>query len=406
MLALHFYAFVSYGACLYLASRQLSFPIVYIIIGLYSLVSIFLFREISLIFRGEPFLGSVDSVTYDNYATYAVHRKMDVKTFCNYVITSGFRLDDLGMFSIVYFVYSLCGDSACGSNMLLVINVLVIVCSVIKLNGLMTLFDITGEVRRLGVIAYGCLPILSLTAAVGLKENYFTFLIICFFYYIYKYKERNKLYYLFIALSFAILCVFFRTAISSMLVVVAVYTVLISSKHRKILLYLTFGGFGIGIYLLSNVIEIISDKSLDAVINTADYRAGNMVIGGVDMSWPLQALATLVGPFPNFSRGTSYALVHSADLILKMVVSCGFLLMIWKIVKNYIVNFYPMLLFYLMHLIMVVLSGVAMDIRYQITAFPVVLVFVACSLKEKISKTFLTCYCCCILGLIYLYNIR
>lgn len=406
MSALHFYAFVSYGVCLYIASRRISFPVIYTIVGIYTLISIFLFREVSWIFRGEPFMGGIDSNTYDSYATYAILRGMDVKNFCEYVISHGFGLDDLGMFSIVFYVYSICGNGEWGMNMLLVINALVIVLSTIKLNGLMDLFNISGEVRRIGAVAYGCLPFLSITAAAGLKENFFTFLIISFFYYIYKYKEENQLSHLLVAFVFALLCIFFRISISAMLVVVAVYTMLINVKKRKMWLFLMLGGVGVGFYLLSNVIELISDKSLDAVMNTADHRTGNMEVGGVDMSWPIQVLATVVGPFPNFSRAPSYAFVHSADLVLKMVISYYVLWMICKIVKNYLLIFYPLLLFFLMHLVMVVLSGVAMDIRYQITAFPVVLVFVAYNLKENNSKYLFPLYCCFVLGLIYMYNIR
>jgi hypothetical protein len=90
-----------------------------------------------------------------------------------------------------------------------------------------------------------------------------------------------------------------------------------------------------------------------------------------------------------------------------MLISLPLFAGIWHIVKSHNYRYYALMAYIGMGLIMLVLSGVSLDMRYQLTFYPIMLVVIAYAFQEwKIKK--LTYYFYALLsgGLIIVYNFR
>jgi hypothetical protein len=94
-----------------------------------------------------------------------------------------------------------------------------------------------------------------------------------------------------------------------------------------------------------------------------------------------------------------------------MLISFPLLIMTWHTIKTYNYHYYPMLAYVGMGIIVIgFFSTVSLDMRYQITFFPLILPIAACffqrSTKAISLKLLYGSYIVCLTGLIVFYNHR
>lgn len=410
MLCLQLYYAITYiFICITSIKSSKTSSSIYRAIFAYSLFSSIVVRTVSWHYLNEPFLNAVDSVTYDYFATCSVSKQMSLSTYFEYIFnTTNLSVDDLGMTFILYIIYNIFGDSIWGQNIMLLLNSIVITIYSIKLNKIMGYYGIQKKVRHFCLAAFTCFPFLSLTAAVGMKENFFVFFIVLTFYYLTKYKHTGNRSNLNKALVFLFFTLFFRLAIFAILIITT-FVLLISDneKKKKTILYTLIISSIIGFMSLNFILEIIYGINLNQVLATTEYRSESMKSSmGGNTQWLVNVLSVFCGPFPNFNRVGQYAIVHSSGLMMKLMFNFYMIVGLGTIVLKYQNKQYHMLAYFLLNFVMLVLAGVALDMRYQITLYPIMMPLIAISLQEFNNQKIFWIYLLFITSIVFFYNNR
>ncbi len=406
MIGIHVYFAIAYFTCIMLSLFTKNSVILYLVIFLYSLFSSILVRSCSWIYLNEPFFHAVDSYTYDSLATMSL---CSGDSYINYLLLlflSGLNVDDVGMTSIVYFIYKLFGVGDNGQTALLLLNSLILLLSSIKINKIMMLYSIQHMTRFFCLMVFGCFPFLSVIAAVGLKENFFVFLIVSAFYYMLHYKytgSRNDLLLFFLFCFFALL---FRKAIFAILLIVLFLFLIAENCNKKKLLYMILLGSVVGVLLLNVILIAIFDKPLEQILATSGARSESVSMNET-LKWTTQVIAVLFGPFPSMNRTIQYGLIHSSGLLLKMFLNFFMIASLIDIIRTYDYMKYPLLVYFLTSAMMFILSFVALDMRYQITLFPLMIPLIAYAIQNiRLRSGLFFMYSLFVIGLVFFYNNR
>lgn len=77
------------------------------------------------------------------------------------------------------------------------------------------------------------------------------------------------------------------------------------------------------------------------------------------------------------------------------------------IIRTYDYRKYPLLVYFLTSAMMLILSFVAFDMRYQITLFPLMMPLIAYAIQNvRLKKGMFFMYCLFVIGLVFFYNAR
>lgn len=379
MIFLQLFYFIAYTVSIYLFTRyHLNRRSILSYIFIYSLIAGFTVRAISWCYLNEPFLGGIDSQTYDWLANFGVSRGFSYSKYLTYLRHNDLNVDDWGMPSIVYWTYRVFGSGRFGQDMLIVVNAIAITTAAYLIDNLLKSFGTEQQTRFFCLAVYGCFPFLSLTAAVGLKENFFCLLIIGAFCQLQRYSKTRRICHLTLAGVFIVGCLFFRVATFAMLIVSVLVSLISKESNKKLVLNLIIIGCLIGVMGLSVVLRYLYGREIDAVLATTGSRteSGVDAIGSVGM-WAIQGLSLIFGPYANFAKMSEYAIVHSSGVLLKGVMGFPIIAGILYCIRHLQWRYYAIMAYLILHSIMIVLAGVALDMRYQITAYPLTLPFVA-----------------------------
>lgn len=406
MIGIHVYFAIAYFTCIMLSLFTKNSVILYMVIFLYSLFSSILVRSCSWIYLNEPFFCAVDSYTYDSLVTMSLSSGDSYINYLLLLFLSGLNVDDVGMTSIVYFIYKLFGVGDKGQTVLLLLNSLILLLSSIKINKIMILYGIQRMTRFFCLMFFGCFPFFSVTAAVGLKENFFVFLIVSAFYYMLHYKytgSRNDLSLFFLFVLFALL---FRKAIFAMLLIMLFLFLIAENCNKKKLLYMILLGSVVGVLLLDVILIAAFDKPLELIFATSEARSESVSMNET-LKWTTQGIAVLFGPFPSMNRTLQYGLLHSSGLLLKMFLNFFMIVSLIDIIRTYDYRKYPLLVYFLTSAMMFILSFVALDMRYQITLFPLMVPLIAYAIQNiRLRSGLFFMYSLFVIGLVFFYNNR
>ena len=408
MLFLQAFFFVAYTiaiiTCLKVNLTKFEF---YTFVFIYSLIAATLIRIISWDNLNEPFLGGVDSITYDHYGNLITQKTLSLSSYFNKIREDGFGIDDLGMPAILYPVYGLFGPGKLSQNFLILLNAFAITGCAWRMDGILKYFQIQRKVRKFSLAVFAFLPFLSLTAGVGLKENFFLYIIMSGFYYMFRYKVTKDKKYFIYAFLLSLCTFFFRLATCAMMILSFFICLISNDKNGKYIMKLLGFGSLIGFFLLSFILLTLFGRNLEAFIAIAEYRTGQVSEGvGSIGQWIIGFLAIFFGPFANFSQLSEYAIVHSSGVLLKSVLGFPIIMGIIYYTKNFSYKFFPLLVYFILNSLMVVLVGVSLDMRYQIPFYPMVIPYAAKFIQDKsFSQTFYY-YILLLFLLIWFYNLR
>lgn len=309
---------------------------------------------------------------------------------------------DLGYFTIVYLCYHIYPDFNAVVLLLLIINVICIYISTIYMYKIQQLFDCYQPFSKFTALLYASSPFVVMTAVSGLKEIVFVTIIILAVYYITISYFHRTITNIAIAFIFSFLCIYFRTAVAFMLFISLIVSITITEYNKKVYLsVIVFSLFFTG-FLLPLILEQFMQVSLDDIMDVAErrYDAAN---SGVNTSI-VSTMSGLLGPFPNFDRQGSYAFIHSMALFMKNAFNIFFFFGIYHIVKSQEIKFYPVLIFVSLSIMMVIIAGVSLDMRFHITYLPFFYIIAINAFKKHIAIDF--SFLLLMLAIIYIYSTR
>lgn len=311
---------------------------------------------------------AIDSYTYlEKTLNYA---NLDFSSFVDRLIDDNLFRDDLGFFTVTYFFAKIYPSKYLVIYGVIALNGICLYVSMKFLYKLQMMLTDNHRMSLLTSVLYASSPFLIVTDMMGLKEIVFVSIIILGYYYIYKAMNERSYKYLFIALPFVFMCMFFRTAIFYMMLIAVILSFYSSQKYGKILMYIIIIVFIISSIILPYIMEKVIGVSFDFIASVADYRTAKGMKGQASYGQYVPLLAGLIGPFPNIDRSSLYAIMNSLPVYIKMTLSFSFILSLYSIVKKVDYRFIPMVFFIVFNIWMTIIAGVSLDLRYHITYLP------------------------------------
>lgn len=283
---------------------------------------------------------------------------------------SNIKLDDLGFLSIMYFAVKPFGnDTASIATFLILINSIAYIVGVYYFFKLCSILLQDEHKVYIATALWAGFTRLVTTSAGGAKEVVFTTLIILAMYHIYKYKERHTAFSLTKALLFISTCLFFRFAICYALVLSLLTIIFTNENNKRTIIKLAFFVLLFSGAILSILLPVLTGISFEQIHSVTESRMSRVRGNSLTMVL-LPPLSLFLGPFPNMDRTNIAGFMYGFSLLLKDFVSPYFISAIYGIIRNFSYQFYPLLVFIVCNLMMLLVSGVTLDIRYHITYIP------------------------------------
>lgn len=398
-----FFAGVFYSVMIVLSFNGMSRRNLILINTILFLLVVYAIRYMYAEFDAGVYGPSDDPYKYMNAIKLNGHLSYGV--FLKKVLDTGLvGVDDMGYYSIMYFVYRIYPDESFLVNGLILLNTVLLVVSCNYVYRLQYMFAPSHFLSSLTTVLWGASPFLVLTCSNGLKEIFFTTIVIISVYYIYKYRQTKDLRALAGFFIPCFLCIFFRTAVFYLLLLTFIVSITINEKNKYAYRWaLIFVILFISI-LVPIIIEMIFGFSFDDFMAVTNYRNETAAKGESEMAKLLPYIAAFTGPFPILDRAGGYAQMYSMAPFIKDIFAFFFIVAFVKLFKEASVKYMPMLVYILFTLVMLVTSGVTLDLRYHITYIP--FFFVISVTYARKSSLWLSFYIFILFVFIYLYGTR
>lgn len=398
-----------YGLLLIVITNKVNiYPrtIFYYFVFFYSLSLAFLLRWLFIRYTGEIFQEAGDSYTYDEVARSSVLLN---KSLGNHLlaaeqelVSGSLSLDDYGFNAIVFWVYKLFGVDF-GRWMMLLFNAISVAISSLYLSKSFVLLNISPAISSVCVSFFAFYTFFPVTAAVGLKENFFVMIIMMALYYIKMFKSYQHYKYFIFALICIVGSFCFRLPVGVILLLTFLACIIINEKNYKAIIVLSIIVL-IGVFIFLEVIfQFVFGISLEDVLTVSENRIGEDNKAG----WYIQFLSAFCGPFPNYSRAVQYGIVSSFALQLKCLLNFYAIYAIYSIIRKGEYSYYWLSLSFLMGMIMLSVAAVSLDMRYHVTFFPALILLIGYGLDNtKPNRLLFALYSLFIFSIVFVYNIR
>lgn len=349
---------------------------------------------------------SIDSAEY-NYLASSTCKKSFVEHI-EYLLREG-DLDDLGIPTILYWVYRLFGPSF-GIHVMLLVNSIFIASScgfLFKLSSFYLPRDISVTITAL----WGLMPFSITTAADGLKENFFAFFLIVGVYYACAYFNQKKPLYLILSLLFGICTVFFRIAALPIFLffifVLYINERIRSTKRLMLVVLLTSASVFYLMPLLFQYLLGLRGLSLDIVSDMAELQYGSEEASHTGL---LNWVFGLLGSLPSFKstpEKITYITVNNFSPFLVLIMGSFYIQGIVCAIRSR-ARLFPMTVIPLLNSLMIILMSYSFDFRYRFIHIPFALILAGygfyCS-QKKWRLVHLSYQALVLLFIIY-YNIQ
>lgn len=321
-------------------------------------------------------------------------------------------LDDWGFPSLVWFLYHVFGD--CGSYALLFLNAFVIAFGARRLYYLSCNF-LNNEYALMVALLWGIMPFSVTTAASGLKENFFLFVIISFFYYLYRYKSEKKLFLLAIVLLYiaGIFLFRFATGCAAIICLLSIFFIncnFIRNNLKTILLLFVI----ICVTLLPLFAEKIAEAKGDSIENISEGASRRTEEAGGIVAFCINSISALIGPIPTFiskdSGKLTYITRYSFSPYVKIFISFFFYYALWHMYKRKQLCCLPMIIFIAINILMITFAFFALHVRYHWPHMPLFLIISAIGIyeyqKSKHAHHIFMLYTMACVSLILIFNFK
>lgn len=321
---------------------------------------------------------AVDSYKYMDYGfkyyTYPFNE------FIGRLYQAGFKFDDLGYFTFIYYTYSFFPDYTTTTYIVVIVNMLLLYVSMLYIYKSLMLLQCSDFIGKLASVLYGASPFLIVTVSCGLKELMFNVFIILAMYNMIKVTKQRSIFNILWSLLWISFCALFRSATAYSLLLSLIVSATLTKRNSRMYLYVILGLLLLTSTILPYLVERLFGVSLEFILAVNDYR-----YTGTDMSYKniISVLAGVLGPFPNFDRPSEYAFMHSVFAFISCFMHIYFLVAIYKVIKNNQYIYYPMILYVIMTIVMNIVSGVTLDMRFHITYMPFFFILAVPNMRFK-----------------------
>ena len=395
--------FLNLHLCLHLKERKYVFGFIFLNFFIMS----FILRSIFIIYTGDPYANTegCDSYKYETQAMLFANESYG--NFLRGILSNGsMNVDDIGYSTIVFVINNFFSDLAWTRSFVIFLNAIAITSSSYLMYRLLLNLGIEQKLALFGTCIYGFFPFFFVSSAMGLKENIFCFLIIASFYYMYRFKRKKTIVSFMASCLFISLTFFFRSVITLMLILSYIALLCSNKYNRKRIIFIATIAGGLLLCILPAVILSFTGISMELVARVTESRLAR-TSDSVSMQWLIQILASIIGPFPNFTRTAQYGIYHASGLLLKCFLGFFACVGVWGILRKLDYSFYPVVLYMLMGCLMLIMSGVALDMRYHVTFFFAFVVLMIKGFQMYAYKKYLYyLYIALSMSVVCFYNLR
>ncbi len=334
---------------------------------LYATVFVFLENSISYYYHGNFFVFSEsDALFYHKTAIKLIHMPFS-QAVDYYLDFMGF--DDLGIILVLYPLYLI-------SQSNLILNVFYIFVGVITALSLFSLGRnfLSRKYAFLASLAYSLASFTLFFHATGLKESFMIMLIVLSYDYIYKFLYGKNILYLLFAVAFLSAIIFFRPALSAMILLSLGLGAMLSSKGGIITKILSFIIFLALIAFSNQIMQIVDTYTaggVDALIYARETQG--MIKGSLAFTYFVNVISQTLGPLPTLlSPSKVLTMFYAPGLIYRTILAVPFWLGVYYIYKQRLVLIYPITIFIFAEMASLVFLIDGLELRKAMPHIPLV----------------------------------
>lgn len=332
---------------------------------MFQLISIFYVRYFNVYLFGDPLGYDPHDALFYRMCGESFGGK-DIRAFFVWLVGIYMSIDDWGFPFLMWGVYSVFGDL--GPTAILFLNALFIAF------GAKTLYNLSSRFvnkNYCGLIAlmWGLSPFAVCTAVGGLKENFFCFFVIRFFYNLYCSREGHRTRVLYVIFDIVGIFLFRLSVGYAAILSLIVYNLLSSKKIRLHVKKISLIAIVVCCFVIPVAIDKIASQrgtNLENVMASSATKAES--VGGAS-GFVANATAAFIGPFPTFITSDrdkiNYITRYSFTLYIKLILSFFFFYALVLTVKRKDSMFYPIYLFTFVNILMIVVAFFALNLRFH-----------------------------------------
>ena len=383
--------FVNSVVVVYISQKVSRRGLIFVILLSHMFISLAL-RYYYMEFWNDPLVPiSIDSYNYNNDGIY-----YSSYSFTHFINDSVYKLFSPGI----------------GVHLLVVLNSIAIAISCNYLYRISCQF-VSAKCSMFIIAIWGSLSFSMVTAANGLKENFFTSLIILAVYYLYKFIEKKSFMNFVLFLLISLTTSFFRMAMFPVLVMALVSIWIIKKikptvKSIFLIASLIVLAICAGRYIM-NVLLILRGFSDDTFSEMALNQYGEHNLGG-PLSAVINVVFGFIGSTPSFistPEKISYITLFNYSVFVILIFSS---LYIYGIFKAFITqsNIIALVAITIINSVMIIAMSFSFDFRYRFVSVPFILIIAAFGMENSSPKLLKLhkLYCAALILLVLFYNIN
>ena len=337
----------------------------------YSILFITTLNIISFNYNNDFFVfNSIDAVFYNDIAIQ-MNKEYNISKIM-FLLQNQIGYSDMGLPLFLSFLYEIVE-----SNLILNLIYIIVGIYIALLIYNISSFYMSKRYSFLCSLSYSLSSYTLYYFASGLKEPVLIFLVLLSIYiYLKRIYFKNKIFLnSLILLSIPlVLILFFRPVISIFLLIsfMASYFFKLKSKVYKvfiIVVILFFISLSFPILIQESNSFIVGGSFESMIDNRLNYS--NLIKGSVEFTYFTNVVSSLFGPFPNFSSTNIRLSIFASGLVFKSFLGIFFLLSLVTIIRNKILQFYPLLIFIFFEIISLVLIMEALELRKSLPHIPI-----------------------------------
>lgn len=320
-----------------------------------------------------------------------------------YLTSEGYSASDLGFPFFIQLAYSI-GGAQYGNLVMIIFNSICHTLSTYMIYRLSLKFLSSNESKIIAV--FWGLNLISIWLNVsGLKETIFSMIVIYTMFIYYKFYYNKSIRNLALFVMGVVGVWFFRYYLSLFFILVFIAPYVLRASYKKLLPTLLILGFVFAMTAISILGAILPE--LSGVDNALEQRSSEMSL----IERYLTYFLAFIGPVPTIINATNVAsIIFAITVFVKMILNGFGIYGIYIILKEKLSRFYPLLIFFTLNTILIIITGFSLNYRYSYLSMPffiIISVYGFSRYKEfKYGKLCFILYTLFVFALIVLFNFR
>lgn len=369
----NFIVLIIYSIILFLACWSNLFTIkfnLFFILAIYSALYILALNLLSNNYTGDYFGFDInDPFYYDEIAKLIVYNPDNITKF-----KESIPFDDWGAIALVSSVYIFNSSN-------LALNLFFWIISIISAKYFykLSLNFMPSFYSNMATMTFFLSSYYIWFSASGRKETFMVFLIIIIYSKYYEYLKKRKFHLLIVIGICLILLLFFRPAVSLMIIASILISRFLILKKISYKVFLTILAVIISIST-SLLLEELAYKFLyinrDGSFLEEKTNTGMIKIN-LFITYLVNFISGFIGPYPTFStKSLTYQSIFASGIYLKNILSFSFVIGIFYVFNDKILKLYPIIIFPLLEIISLIAIIETLELRKSLPHFPMVYIVI------------------------------